>query len=60
MGDSVPSQDVLLERRRIWMIGRKPCRIDILSEIDGVTFEEYWRSHAASSSTSLMAGLGND
>jgi len=45
MGDSVPSQEALLERGRIWMIGRKPRRIDILSEIDGVTFEECWRGH---------------
>jgi hypothetical protein len=42
LGDSTPSADALLERGRIWMIGRKPRRIDMLTEIDGVTFEECW------------------
>jgi hypothetical protein len=42
LGDAVPTQEALLERGKIWMIGRKPRRIDILTEIDGVSFEECW------------------
>ncbi len=45
LGEAVPSEAALLERGKIWMIGRKPRRIDILTEIDGVTFEECWRGH---------------
>lgn len=48
LGSSAPSVKDLLDRGRIWMIGRKPWRIDILTEIDGVTFDECWkgRTHA--------------
>jgi len=42
LGSATPSESELLERGRIWMIGRKPHRIDILTEIDGVAFEECW------------------
>ena len=42
MGSATPSVEALLEPGKIWMIGRKPRRIDILTEIDGVTFEECW------------------
>ena len=42
LGSATPSESDLLERGRIWMIGRKPHRIDILTEIDGVVFEECW------------------
>lgn len=43
LGDAAPTETALLERGKIWMIGRKPRRIDILTEIDGVNFEECWR-----------------
>lgn len=42
LGSVTPSEAELREPGRIWMIGRKPYRIDILTEIDGVTFEECW------------------
>jgi hypothetical protein len=34
----------LAEPGRVFMLGRKPWRIDILTGIDGVTFEEAWAS----------------
>ena len=43
LGDATPTEVALLERGKIWMIGRKPRRIDILNEIDGVNFEECWQ-----------------
>jgi hypothetical protein len=45
LGDAAPTEAALLERGKIWMIGRKPRRIDILTEIDGVNFEECWMGH---------------
>lgn len=44
IGSAVPAIHELLEPGRIFMLGRKPRRIDILSEIDGVTFEECWKA----------------
>jgi len=38
-----PSADELASPDRVFMLGRKPWRIDILTSIDGVTFEEAWR-----------------
>jgi hypothetical protein len=34
----------LTEADRVFMLGRKPWRIDILTGIDGVTFDEAWAS----------------
>jgi hypothetical protein len=42
-GDAAPSIVDLAERGKIWMLGRKPWRIDILTEIDGVEFSDVWR-----------------
>src|SRR5450432_3942132 len=39
-GDAAPSEEQLAVRGKIWMLGRKPWRIDILTEVDGVTFLE--------------------
>ncbi len=45
-GEAAPTEAELQELGRIWMIGRKPMRIDILTEIDGVSFEECWSGRA--------------
>jgi hypothetical protein len=42
-GASTPSAEQLARLGTIWMLGRKPWRIDILTQIDGVTFREAWR-----------------
>jgi hypothetical protein len=42
-GDSAPSEAELAKRGNVWMLGRKPWRIDILTRIDGVTFEDAWK-----------------
>ncbi len=42
-GDSAPSAEALAVPGKIWMLGRKPWRIDVLTAIDGVTFREAWR-----------------
>ena len=39
-----PSARELAARDRIFMLGRKPWRIDILTGIDGVTFPQAWAS----------------
>ena len=41
-GDTAPSAEELAVPGKIWMMGRKPWRIDLLTKIDGVTFEEVW------------------
>lgn len=41
-GDTAPSVEALAEQGKIFMLGRKPWRIDMLTAIDGVTFEEAW------------------
>ncbi len=43
-GDVAPPAVDLAEADRIFMLGRKPWRIDILTGIDGVTFAEAWAS----------------
>jgi hypothetical protein len=45
LGRSTPSETDLGVYGKIWMIGRRPWRIDILSQIDGVTFEQCWANH---------------
>jgi hypothetical protein len=39
-----PPAEELAEPGRIFMLGRKPWRIDLLTAIDGVTFPEAWAS----------------
>jgi hypothetical protein len=41
-GASTPSLDRLARPKRVFMIGRKPLRIDILNAIDGVDFARAW------------------
>jgi len=42
-GALLPSVRELARPGRIWMLGRKPWRIDILSRIDGVDFARVWK-----------------
>ena len=37
-----PRPEEITDRDRVWMLGRKPFRIDILTSIAAVTFEEAW------------------
>lgn len=43
-GAMAPAEAVLAEPNRVFMLGRKPWRIDILTSIDGVSFREAWSS----------------
>ncbi|MCC6214946.1 MAG: hypothetical protein IT376_08765 [Polyangiaceae bacterium] len=42
-GERAPSAEALAVPGKIWMLGRKPWRIDVLTAIDGVTFRDAWR-----------------
>ena len=42
-GEAAPSAARLAVPGKIWMLGRKPWRIDVLTRIDGVTFAQAWR-----------------
>jgi Nucleotidyl transferase of unknown function (DUF2204) len=44
-----PDDQDLLPPKRILMLGRQPTRIDIMSGIDGVTFEEAWANRVSAS-----------
>lgn len=41
-GAVAPSEEELCEPNKVFMLGRKPWRIDILTGIDGVSFDEAW------------------
>jgi hypothetical protein len=41
-GASLPSVRELAVPGKIWMLGRKPWRIDVLTQISGVTFARAW------------------
>ena len=43
-GDAAPPVEALAEAGKIFMLGRKPWRIDVLTAIDGVSFKEAWLS----------------
>lgn len=43
-GSVAPPPAELAKANRVFMLGRKPWRIDILTGIDGVSFEEAWAS----------------
>lgn len=43
-GDVAPVVAALAEIDKVFMLGRKPWRIDVLTGIDGVTFAEAWAS----------------
>lgn len=52
-GDIAPSVSELAQANRVWMLGRKPRRIDILTGISGVSFERASRGRRLV----LVAGL---
>lgn len=37
-----PAAEELAKPGKIWMLGRKPWRIDLMTRIDGVAFREVW------------------
>ncbi len=41
-GSVAPEVGVLAQPGKVFMLGQKPWRIDILTGIDGVTFDEAW------------------
>lgn len=43
-GAAAPSAEELAQPGKVWMLGRKPQRIDVLTQISGVTFERAWES----------------
>jgi hypothetical protein len=45
-GSDVPSVRELVVPGCIWMLGRKPWRIDVLNKIDGVSFTRAWNGRA--------------
>jgi hypothetical protein len=45
-GSDVPSVRELVVPGSIWMLGRKPWRIDVLNKIDGVSFTRAWNGRA--------------
>lgn len=45
-GSDVPSVEQLVVPGSIWMLGRKPWRIDVLNKIDGVSFARAWSGRA--------------
>ena len=44
-GAVAPEADEILDPDRVWMLGRKPLRIDILTGISGVTWTRVWAHH---------------
>lgn len=46
-GSVIPDERLFLEKNKVWMLGRKPNRIDILTGIDGVTWKEVWKGRIA-------------
>jgi len=42
-GADLPPARELAIPGKIWMLGRKPWRIDVLTKIDGVTFRQAWK-----------------
>lgn len=43
-GNVAPSEAELARAHKVFMLGRKPWRIDILTSIDGVSFDQAWKS----------------
>lgn len=46
-GDLVPVASALTKPNKVFMLGQKPWRVDILTSIDGLTFKDVWTSRAA-------------
>jgi len=45
-GADAPAAKQLAIPGKVWMLGRKPWRIDVLTRIDGVSFARAWRGRA--------------
>lgn len=43
-GNVAPTPTELAQAHKVFMLGRKPWRIDILTSIDGVSFEQAWKT----------------
>lgn len=43
-GNVAPTEAELARAHKVFMLGHKPWRIDILTSIDGVSFEQAWKS----------------
>ena len=43
-GSVAPPNELLATTDKVFMLGRKPFRIDVLTGIDGVTFEDAWKT----------------
>jgi hypothetical protein len=60
-GASVPTARELARPDKVVMLGQKPWRIDILTGIDGVSFEEAWASRVkASFAATPLYVIGRD
>jgi hypothetical protein len=46
-GEVAPSLEELTEPERVFMLGRKPYRIDILTSISGVRFATAWKNRTS-------------
>lgn len=46
-GEGLPAVEEFCEQHKILMLGRMPLRIDVLNQIDGVTFEAAWPNRVA-------------
>lgn len=56
-----PPASELAKPRKIFMLGRKPWRIDVLTGIDGVTFRQAWASRVeADFVTTPLFVIGRD
>jgi hypothetical protein len=42
-GSAAPDAAILAQHGRVFMLGVKPFRIDVLTSISGVSFEDVWR-----------------
>ena len=54
-GAVAPQPEELARPHKVFMLGRKPWRIDILTSIDGVTFKQAWRAASGRSSRLLLS-----
>jgi hypothetical protein len=46
-GNAAPPVEILATPGKVFMLGRKPYRIDVLTAIDGVTFSAAWKSRVS-------------
>lgn len=56
-GDVAPSLEELAQPDRVFMLGRKPWRIDILTGIHGVSFPQAWQGRKAADFHGLVVPI---